>query len=65
MVKLNGGDCPKTKLKTKKNTIYSTEKTDKAPDIVCAAEENRVFGQPGGDSLLIRLSIAEGRPCYA
>ena len=42
------GDCPKTKLKTKKNTIYSTEKTDKAPDIVCAADENRVFGQPGG-----------------
>ena len=47
---LTWADCPKTKLKTKKNTIYSTEKTDKAPDIVCAAEENRVFGQPvGGD----------------
>ena len=43
-----GGDCPKTKLKTRKNAIHSTEKTGKTPDAVCIANENRVLVQPVG-----------------
>ena len=44
-----GADCPKTKLKTRKTTTYSMEKAGKTPDIVCAIDENRVFGQPAGE----------------